>query len=813
MDRIKTHTYPDEQVVTFNYNAQGKLESIPGIITGMNYNAKGQLAQKTCANGLDTVYSYYPLNQRLEQIKCAGIQDFEYSYDDVGNILSIKDKTAGLTETFTYDDLDRLATAGDSEYSAGYEYNAIGNLEKETKDDTVTDYSYGENAGPHAVTGKKSQNPVVGSFALQNASIYITVPGVTLNNIAFGSPSEYMASEDKTFADASWKPYSEAPVFTLSSGYGLKTVFFKVKNSDGESDVKSDSIEFLFDTDKDAIPDKYDDDDDNDGIPDTWELEHSMNPLDPADAQDDYDGDKLNNFEEYKYGSDINTPDSDGDGISDYDEVYVHKTDPANPDTDGDGITDKEDPKPRSPFHYPESDNYSVTKGNFNEGGGFRNSPLYTVQDRLGKFGGTLTTNNKNWVSGIIDSSGGTVGFSDGCASVVFPPGAVSQPLTITIIKLDGPATPPSNGGFVLIGNAYEFTAKDSDGNLVTVFDKPIEITIKYHPGALGPIDESDLAVHYYDEASEQWVPVPATVDTANHKVTATTYHFTKFAILAPEHNHPPEIVSTPETSADINKQYQYVVEAEDADNDLLTFQLALFPVGMVIDSESGLITWTPDSSQKGEHDVEVRVSDGSLVSKQHFIIAVSTTEPRIIHSSDGHARVTVVPGDAMQNLNFNIKVISAPPANEGFIHIGNAYEISVTDIQGSPVSDLDEKIAVTLEYNQDDILCDLYLNISFYDELSEQWTELPSAVDKENHTVTAETYKPGKFAIFEPLISCDPGCDGNEDCDDFCLVKFYINRPASECPECDIDGDGAVTIMDIRKLVMMCSYTRCSCN
>jgi hypothetical protein len=32
--------------------------------------------------------------------------------------------------------------------------------------------------------------------------------------------------------------------------------------------------------------------------------------------------------------------DTDGDGLNDYDEIYVHETDPNNPDTDGDGFAD-----------------------------------------------------------------------------------------------------------------------------------------------------------------------------------------------------------------------------------------------------------------------------------------------------------------------------------------------------------------------------------------------------------------------------------------------------------------------------------------
>ncbi|MHA2092899.1 MAG: hypothetical protein ACW98K_18800 [Candidatus Kariarchaeaceae archaeon] len=40
------------------------------------------------------------------------------------------------------------------------------------------------------------------------------------------------------------------------------------------------------------------------------------------------------------YGTDPNNPDTDGDGLSDGDEVNIHGTDPLNPDTDGDGLSD-----------------------------------------------------------------------------------------------------------------------------------------------------------------------------------------------------------------------------------------------------------------------------------------------------------------------------------------------------------------------------------------------------------------------------------------------------------------------------------------
>ena len=55
----------------------------------------------------------------------------------------------------------------------------------------------------------------------------------------------------------------------------------------------------------------------------------------------DSDGDGLTDLEEIMiYHTDPNNRDTDGDGLSDGDEVRIYGTDPNNPDTDGDGLTD-----------------------------------------------------------------------------------------------------------------------------------------------------------------------------------------------------------------------------------------------------------------------------------------------------------------------------------------------------------------------------------------------------------------------------------------------------------------------------------------
>lgn len=64
-----------------------------------------------------------------------------------------------------------------------------------------------------------------------------------------------------------------------------------------------------------------DPDTDKDGMPDGFEVENGLNPVDSTDAADDQDNDELNNADEYIYESKINDPDTDKDGFKDGAEV------------------------------------------------------------------------------------------------------------------------------------------------------------------------------------------------------------------------------------------------------------------------------------------------------------------------------------------------------------------------------------------------------------------------------------------------------------------------------------------------------------
>ena len=126
--------------------------------------------------------------------------------------------------------------------------------------------------------------------------------------------------------------------------------FFIPDNPDLDGDgISNDDETNIYGTDP-QNPDT-----DGDGVDDGDEIANGSDPLDPCDPSDancDNDGDGITNIDETNvYGTDPNNPDTDNDGINDGDEV-TNGSDPLNPcdpddsaaicqiDTDGDGLTD-----------------------------------------------------------------------------------------------------------------------------------------------------------------------------------------------------------------------------------------------------------------------------------------------------------------------------------------------------------------------------------------------------------------------------------------------------------------------------------------
>jgi len=106
----------------------------------------------------------------------------------------------------------------------------------------------------------------------------------------------------------------------------------------GSADPDNDGL--TNDQEKELGTDPKNPDTDGDGLSDGQEV--NQYHTDPKKA--DSDGDGLSDYDEVmKYHTDPNKADSDGDGLSDYDEVMKYHTDPMKMDTDGDGLSDADE--------------------------------------------------------------------------------------------------------------------------------------------------------------------------------------------------------------------------------------------------------------------------------------------------------------------------------------------------------------------------------------------------------------------------------------------------------------------------------------
>lgn len=145
----------------------GRLKSIPGHITSLTYNARGQVTVAAYANGVTTNNLYNDqrgwLNRVVTQRGVTTLQDITYARAATGRISSVSAVRAEDNWTYTYDHLDRLLSAtnsGNGSLSQTFTYDAAHNMLTNSK---VGAYAYPvQGAGtvrPHAATQ-------AGSYAL-----------------------------------------------------------------------------------------------------------------------------------------------------------------------------------------------------------------------------------------------------------------------------------------------------------------------------------------------------------------------------------------------------------------------------------------------------------------------------------------------------------------------------------------------------------------------------------------------------------------------------------------------------------------------
>ena len=191
--RVWQTIYPNGITIQNNYNAQGYLASISDAEKNITYwqlnmmDAEGRAIKETHSNGLvtdktydvasgflDNIHTYVGASLALQQ-KVFGnaegpintdIQNLQYQYSPLGNVKLRQDTVDNITETFYYDDLNRLTDwkiTSKIISSTHYDYDELGNM---TYQSGVGHYTYGKPAGPHAVTSIANDQKVpIGKYS------------------------------------------------------------------------------------------------------------------------------------------------------------------------------------------------------------------------------------------------------------------------------------------------------------------------------------------------------------------------------------------------------------------------------------------------------------------------------------------------------------------------------------------------------------------------------------------------------------------------------------------------------------------------
>ena len=133
--QISSKTYPSGYKVYYGYFANGTKRIITNehgtVLWRTNdINASGQLLRVTTGNGAVTSNSYNAATNRLVSSSTSnGIQNFAYSFDGFGNLTSRTDSISGVkTESFAYDNLDRLTGITLNNVSSAIVYDDYGRM-------------------------------------------------------------------------------------------------------------------------------------------------------------------------------------------------------------------------------------------------------------------------------------------------------------------------------------------------------------------------------------------------------------------------------------------------------------------------------------------------------------------------------------------------------------------------------------------------------------------------------------------------------------------------------------------------------------
>lgn len=329
-------------------------------------------------------------------------------------------------------------------------------------------------------------------------------------------PGELMKDEQDGWYQYEVKPYVDVRVLfndgknqipgKMIEGFSVsKEVWYK----DGQWYDKNPDYSEDADTDGDGLTDVLEvamgtnrllSDTDKDGLPDGFEVMSSQTDALLADTDgngisdgdEDFDGDKLSNKEEYNYGTDPYLKDTDDDGFTDFEEVTIYHTDALSEDTDGDGILDGDELSLGfQPLLY-DTDGNGISDGD--------EKVLQVLEQEIEE-------DEKTEVTKVA------VEFEEN--------GNINK--TTTIENMYG-VDMLSSEVVGLVGVPVEIETEDA-------FEKA-KITFTYDANKLGKIKEEELSILWYNEKENRYELMDSQVDKNQHTVSCETTHFSTYMLV-----------------------------------------------------------------------------------------------------------------------------------------------------------------------------------------------------------------------------------------------------------------------------------------
>ncbi|SHO49444.1 cellulose binding domain-containing protein [Anaerocolumna xylanovorans] len=260
-----------------------------------------------------------------------------------------------------------------------------------------------------------------------------------------------------------------------------------------------------------------------------WDYSHGLE-IDTGDT----DGDGLINYLEAYYGTDKENADTDGDGLNDYVELAILNTNPLVTDTDGNGIPDSDEDRDLDKLSNKEElalgldpayyDSDYDTLSDYDEVGIYKTNPLQKdtdgdgASDSLELKNGTdpLTANSTFTATATYEADNQSV-----IPSVVVKNVRGSQLDSLTIEEVtDNPLINDKIPGYM--GSAYDFNINGSFESAVISFqfDKNLLTDKTFVP-----------AIYYYNEDQQTLEELENQTITGN-AISAVTKHFSTYILL-----------------------------------------------------------------------------------------------------------------------------------------------------------------------------------------------------------------------------------------------------------------------------------------